>query len=71
LIVLLFLFFMGGDTTKAFSLVLILGVIAGTYSSIFIASPLLVYIERFQKDKKEGDDDEYEEDGIDPSKITI
>ena len=71
LIVLLFLFFMGGDTTKAFSLVLILGVIAGTYSSIFIASPLLVYIERFQKEKKEGDNDEYKEDGIDPSKITI
>ena len=56
LVVLLFLFFMGGETTKAFSLVLILGVIAGTYSSIFIASPLLVYIEKFQKTKKKKKD---------------
>ncbi len=32
----------GGATTKIFSLTLILGIIVGTYSSIFIASPLLV-----------------------------
>lgn len=46
LFVLLALFFIGGDATKYFSLVLITGVIAGTYSSIFLASPLLV---TFQK----------------------
>jgi preprotein translocase subunit SecF len=32
----------GGVTTRVFSLTLIIGIIAGTYSSIFIASPLLV-----------------------------
>ena len=32
----------GGTTTRAFSLTLLTGILAGTYSSIFIASPLLV-----------------------------
>lgn len=32
----------GGVTTRVFSLTLVVGVIVGTYSSIFIASPLLV-----------------------------
>ena len=48
LIVLLALFFWGGEATKQFALVLSLGVIFGTYSSIFIASPLLLL---FQKKK--------------------
>ncbi len=42
LFVLVAIFFFGGETLKYFSLVLILGIICGTYSSIFIASPLLV-----------------------------
>lgn len=36
------IFFFGGETLKYFSLALILGISIGTYSSIFIASPLLV-----------------------------
>ena len=36
------IFFFGGETTKGFALALIVGIIIGTYSSIFIASPLLV-----------------------------
>jgi len=36
------LYFIGGDVTKTFALVLLAGVIAGTYSSICIASPLVV-----------------------------
>jgi preprotein translocase subunit SecF len=47
LIVIGFLYFMGGENTKPFALVLGIGVIAGTYSSIFIASPLLTYVEKF------------------------
>ena len=39
---LIFIFFLGGTTLKYFALVLILGLIAGTYSSIFLASPMLV-----------------------------
>ena len=41
LFVLLALLFLGGETTKNLAFVLAIGVISGTYSSIFIASPLL------------------------------
>lgn len=42
LIVLLALFVFGPESTKYFALMLILGMFFGTYSSIFLASPLLV-----------------------------
>jgi preprotein translocase subunit SecF len=42
LIVLVALYFVGSTATRDFSLLLIIGVIVGTYSSIFLASPLLV-----------------------------
>jgi len=48
LAVLLALFFLGGEATKQFSLILAMGVVIGTYSSIFLASPLLTL---FQKRK--------------------
>ena len=41
LFVLLAVFFLGGESVKYFSLALVLGIIFGTYSSIFIASPLV------------------------------
>lgn len=44
LFVLLALFFFGSEVTQNFALVLATGVIAGTYSSIFLATPLLVTI---------------------------
>ncbi len=47
IIVLVALYFVGPVSTKDFSLTLIVGMIAGTYSSIFLASPLLVTWERF------------------------
>ncbi len=37
------IFFLGGDTLKYFALALIIGFIAGAYSSIFIASTLLAW----------------------------
>ncbi|MCX6722154.1 MAG: protein translocase subunit SecF [Candidatus Staskawiczbacteria bacterium] len=40
--VLVSLFFLGGETLKYFALALIIGITSGAYSSIFIASPLLV-----------------------------
>jgi preprotein translocase subunit SecF len=43
------LYFIGGEATKDFAFVLLVGVIAGTYSSIFVASPLLVTLEKMQK----------------------
>ncbi len=36
------LFFIGGESIRFFSLALMIGIIVGTYSSIFIASPLVV-----------------------------
>jgi len=39
---LLFIYFFGGETLKYFSLALIVGIIAGLYSSIFLAGPILV-----------------------------
>lgn len=45
---LIVLYFIGPESTKHFALVLILGVIIGTYSSIFIASALLVTLEKKQ-----------------------
>jgi preprotein translocase subunit SecF len=50
-LVLLILYFVGGDTTKNFALVLLFGIIVGTYSSIFVASPLLVTLEKIQARK--------------------
>ncbi|MFA6381893.1 MAG: hypothetical protein WCX08_01315 [Candidatus Buchananbacteria bacterium] len=38
----------GGSTIRDFVLALIFGVIIGTYSSIFVASPLLVVWQRLQ-----------------------
>ncbi len=42
LLVLLVLFLLGGESTKGFTLALLLGIAVGTYSSIFNATPLLV-----------------------------
>jgi len=50
-IVLLSLYFLGPATTQTFALTLAVGMVIGTYSSIFLASPLLVAWERFQNKK--------------------
>ncbi|QQG45401.1 MAG: protein translocase subunit SecF [Candidatus Sungiibacteriota bacterium] len=52
LLVLLAIFFLGGETTRYFSLALMLGIIFGTYSSIFVASPLLVIWQKFSLKKR-------------------
>ena len=44
LLALISIYFFGGEILKGFSFALIWGVIIGTYSSIFIASPILLYI---------------------------
>ena len=51
LIVLLSLFLFGGESIKYFSLALIIGILLGTYSSIFLASPLLVVWEEYRNRK--------------------
>jgi len=47
LITLLALYILGPESTRVFSLTLLVGIIAGTYSSIFLATPLLVSVERY------------------------
>lgn len=44
LIALLTLFFFGGAVIKGFTFAMIWGVLVGTYSSIFVAAPLLIYV---------------------------
>lgn len=51
IVTLLVLFFMGPDSTRDFALTLLVGIIAGTYSSIFLATPLLVTVERWRRRK--------------------
>ena len=45
----LILFIFGGEVTKGFAFAMLIGVITGTYSSIFVAAPVLVDL-----DKKRG-----------------
>lgn len=49
LLVLVAVFIWGGETTRYFTLALMIGVAVGTYSSIFVASPLLVAWDRIAK----------------------
>ena len=44
LLALFSIFIIGGEILKGFSFAMILGVIVGTYSSIFVASPILRYL---------------------------
>lgn len=48
LLVLTALFLFGGATIRNFVLALLIGIASGTYSSIFVASPLLVVYERWR-----------------------
>ena len=52
LIVLLSIFFLGGDSIRSFSFAMILGVVFGTISSIFIAAPI-AYLTMSKKNDKE------------------
>ena len=49
LLALLSIYIFGGEILKGFSLAMILGVIFGTYSSIYIANPILILLKVTQK----------------------
>ena len=49
LLALLSIYFFGGEILKGFSLAMILGVVFGTYSSIYIANPILVLLNVSQR----------------------
>jgi len=54
LIALFSVYILGGESTKVFSLAMIIGVFCGAYSSIFIASQILVEIKRHMKNPRKG-----------------
>jgi preprotein translocase subunit SecF len=45
ILALLSLYFLGGEVIQPFAFAMLIGVLVGTYSSIFIASPLLLFLE--------------------------
>ncbi len=50
-LVLLALFVLGGQVTQAFALTLLVGILSGTYSSLFLAAPLLVKVQEWSQVK--------------------
>lgn len=52
LFVVFVLFLFGGDTIKDLSTALLIGVVIGTYSSIYVASPVVLVWDQFKKRKK-------------------
>ena len=56
LLALFSIFILGGEILKGFSFAMILGVIIGTYSSIYVASPVLNYFKVTQKTLLKEDD---------------
>jgi SecD/SecF fusion protein len=52
LFVLLIIFFFGGETIRGFMFALVVGIIVGTYSSLFIASPIMHDTLKKTMDKK-------------------
>ncbi|THF88776.1 protein translocase subunit SecD [Deinococcus sp. KSM4-11] len=44
----------GGPVLRDFSLILLVGILIGTYSSIFIVAPLVVYFEEWNRKRKAG-----------------
>ncbi len=47
LVALLSLYFLGGEVIRPFAFAMLIGVLVGTYSSIYIASPLLLLLEKW------------------------
>ena len=52
LIAIFVLYLIGAEATQHFALALLIGITAGTYSSIFLGSPLLVTVYKWQEGKK-------------------
>jgi preprotein translocase subunit SecF len=62
LIVVLAMFFLGGELIHSFAIALIIGILVGTYSSIYVASSMVIALnitaESMMPVKKEGEDQE-------------
>jgi SecD/SecF fusion protein len=46
------LLFLGGPVLRDFSLVLIVGILVGTYSSIYIVAPMAVFYKNWQESRR-------------------
>ena len=53
LIVLIVIFVFGGETIRGFVFALLLGIIVGTYSSVFVASPIMYELRKKKQNKGE------------------
>jgi SecD/SecF fusion protein len=53
LLVVIALLFFGGEVLRGFSFALFVGVVAGTYSSIFMAAPIVLDFDKIQKKPSE------------------
>ncbi len=53
LVVILILFLFGGEVLSGFSFALLIGILVGTYSSVFIASPIVLDISLLQRQSQE------------------
>ena len=53
LLTLFALYFFGGDTLRNFAFALLVGITSGAYSSIFIATPLVVILDEWAKKREE------------------
>ncbi|MCB1426803.1 MAG: protein translocase subunit SecF, partial [Notoacmeibacter sp.] len=67
LLALLALFFFGGEVIQSFTAAMIFGVVIGTYSSIFIAAPLLILF-NLRSSKVAAEDEEKSGSGVEPAK---
>ena len=56
-LVVLILFVVGGEVTRGFAFAMLIGVLTGTFSSIFVAAPILVDMDKSDKLKNEVDRD--------------
>ena len=57
LVVVIALFFLGGEVIHDFAFALLVGIVVGTYSSIFIASPVVALWDRMGRKDEEADGD--------------
>lgn len=56
-ITILILFIFGGEVTRGFAFAMLIGIVTGTYSSVFVAAPVLVDMDKKDKLKNEVDRD--------------
>lgn len=56
-ITILILFIFGGEVTRGFAFAMLIGIVTGTYSSIFVAAPVLVDMDKKDRLKDEVDRD--------------